>query len=84
VAAAAAARFIVGVDLGTTNTAVAAVDTAAAEPRVELFEILQLVAPGAVDRRRQLPSFIFLPDEHDLSEAATRLPWDPQARRVVG
>ena len=83
-AAAAAARFIVGVDLGTTNTAVAAVDTAAAEPRVELFEILQLVAPGAVDRRRQLPSFIFLPDEHDLSEAATQLPWDPQARRVVG
>jgi molecular chaperone DnaK (HSP70) len=80
-----AARFIIGVDLGTTNTAVASVDTAAADPRVETFEVAQLVAPGETDRRRQLPSFLYLSGEHDLSPAETALPWDDgaEAGRVV-
>ena len=59
-------RFIIGVDLGTTNTAVAYVDTRSAEQRAEVFELPQLVAPGAVDRRTQLPSFVYLAGEHDL------------------
>ena len=40
------ARYLIGIDLGTTNTAVAYVDTAAADPRVRVFEVPQLVAPG--------------------------------------
>ena len=79
-----AARYIIGIDLGTTNTAVAYVDTAAAAGRVELFEVPQLVAPGQLDRRRQLPSFIYLAGEHDLSPAETALPWAPERRQVVG
>jgi molecular chaperone DnaK (HSP70) len=67
-------RYIVGIDLGTTNTAVAYVDTRAVE-KVHSFEVPQLVAPGALDRRRQLPSFVFLADEHDLAPAETALPW---------
>ncbi len=80
-----ASRFIVGVDLGTTNTAVAAVDTAAADPRVETFEVLQLVAPGESDRRRQLPSFLYLTGEHDLAPVETALAWDraPERPRLI-
>jgi molecular chaperone DnaK (HSP70) len=84
--AAGRSRFIIGVDLGTTNTAVACVDTAAADPRVETFEIPQLVAPGEMDRRRQLPSFLYLAGEHELAAAETALPWEvaPElATRVV-
>ena len=33
-----AARYLIGIDLGTTNTAVAAVDTRSADPRVELMD----------------------------------------------
>jgi len=77
-------RYIVGIDLGTTNTAVAAVDTRSAEMDVRVFEIPQLVAPGATDGRSQLPSFVYLAGEHDLSAAETALPWAGQARRVVG
>ena len=82
-AAADGSRYIVGIDLGTTNTAVAYVDTTAADPRVEVFEVAQLVAPGAVDRRRQLPSFVYLPGGHDLGAAETALPWDPGVGEAV-
>jgi molecular chaperone DnaK (HSP70) len=79
-----AARFLIGIDLGTTNCAVAAVDTASADPRVRVFEIPQLVAPGDVAPRRQLPSFIYLAGDIDLAAHETRLPWDPARRTVVG
>ena len=77
------ARYLIGVDLGTTNSAVAYVDTAAADPRVRVFEVPQLVAPGEVAPRRQLPSFVYLAGEIDLAPHETRLPWhDPQAPQV--
>jgi molecular chaperone DnaK (HSP70) len=78
------ARYLVGIDLGTTNTAVAYVDTRAADPRVRVFEVPQLVAPGEVAPRQQLPSFVYLAGEHDLSAAETSLPWRADAREVVG
>jgi molecular chaperone DnaK (HSP70) len=77
-------RYIIGIDLGTSNTAVATVDTRSAGMDVRVFEIPQLVAPGATDGRRQLPSFVYLAGEHDLSAAETALPWAGQTRRVVG
>jgi len=83
------ARFLIGIDLGTTNSAVAYVDTRAADPRVRVFEVPQLVAPGDVAPRRQLPSFVYLASEIDLAPHETSLPWkaaDPNAalRIVVG
>jgi molecular chaperone DnaK (HSP70) len=79
------ARYLVGIDLGTTNTAVAYVDTRAADPRVRVFEVPQLVAPGEVAPRRQLPSFVYLAGEHDLAAAELALPWRREPmREVVG
>ena len=77
------ARFLIGIDLGTTNSAVAYVDMQAADPRVRVFEVPQLVAPGEVAPRRQLPSFVYLASEIDLAPHETRLPWG-DARQVVG
>jgi hypothetical protein len=74
------ARYLIGIDLGTTNCAVAYVDTQAADPRVRVFEIEQLVAPGEVAARRQLPSFVYLAGELDLAPHETALPWRPVAR----
>ena len=73
-----AARFLIGIDLGTTNSAVAYVDTQAGDTRVRVFEVPQLVAPGAVATRRQLPSFVYLATEIDLVEHETATPW-PQS-----
>src|SRR5689334_5683899 len=73
-----AARFLVGIDLGTINSAVAYValagegDLAAS---VELMPVPQLVAPGEVGERRLLPSSAYVPGEHGLPPDARRLPW---------
>ena len=54
-------RFVVGIDLGTTNSAVAWIDAEAAAWSVENLSIPQLVAPGEVASRDVLPSFLYLP-----------------------
>ena len=77
-------RFLVGIDLGTTNSAVAAVDLSARPRRVADVPVRQLVAPGDVAARPTLPSFLYLTGEHELPGGATALPWNPQARDVVG
>ncbi len=54
----------VGIDLGTTNSALAWIDPADAEdtsfPPIHIFDIPQLVAANRVEARRTLPSFLFL------------------------
>ncbi len=79
-------RFIIGVDLGTTNSAVAFVDlTRVSKNRsIELLEIPQLVAAGEVAARRVLPSFLYLPGAYELPPDSTRLPWAENTTEVVG
>jgi molecular chaperone DnaK (HSP70) len=48
------------------------------------MDVPQLVAPGELGARTQLPSFVYLAGEHDLPAAATAIPWDPTSRVVVG
>jgi molecular chaperone DnaK (HSP70) len=83
----ARSRYIVGIDLGTTNCAVAYVDTKGRErpaADIRLFETPQLVAPGEAAARPMLPSFLYLPGPHDLPPGATRLPWSEDSDRIVG
>ncbi|HUM92725.1 MAG TPA: Hsp70 family protein, partial [Candidatus Competibacter sp.] len=58
------ARYAVGIDLGTTHCVMAAVDlTASDQDDVAQWtvSIPQLTAPGAVEERPMLPSFLYLP-----------------------
>ena len=52
-----AARFCVGIDLGTTNCSVAFIDTQADQRQIAQFKILQLVDLGTHERLETLPSF---------------------------
>ncbi|MGL6073575.1 MAG: Hsp70 family protein [Fimbriiglobus sp.] len=81
------ARFIVGIDLGTTNSALAYVDLgvkASARVQLQTFKIAQLTAPGDVQEQPLLPSFLYLPGSHDLPAGSTALPWQKDAADVVG
>ena len=72
-----APRYIVGIDLGTTGSALAVVDTAAGEAApVTMLPITQLVAPGQLEPRPTLPSFLYLPGPHDLPAGSLALPWN--------
>src|SRR2546430_1732825 len=66
-----ATPFLIGVDLGTTNSAVAAVDTRKRDPRVEVFRIPQLTAPGIVEPRPVLPSFLYFPEPDEIARELT-------------
>ena len=67
-------RFVVGIDLGTTNTACAYVDTQVGKA-VRVFEVPQLVAPGDVQPRPTLPSFVYLAAGPELPPVSLELPW---------
>ncbi len=74
-------RYLVGIDLGTTNTVVAYTDLSQglgpgnhqAQPKI--FEIEQLVAPGEVARKPLLPSFRYHPAPGELAPQELLLPW---------
>jgi len=71
-------RFVIGIDLGTTNCAVAYADLQEekdARTPIRLFKIPQLTGPGEVSRLSVLPSFLYLPGAYDLSSEALQLPW---------
>ena len=73
-------RYIIGIDLGTTNSAVAYVDltsnlAAATRRTIQTFAIPQLIAPGESTPRMVLPSFLYLPGAYDLPPGSTALPW---------
>ena len=68
------ARWAIGIDLGTTNTALAFRPLDGDAP-VEVFGIPQLVRAAAVEPRPLLPSFLYLPHPAELPPGATALPW---------
>jgi hypothetical protein len=71
-------RFVVGIDLGTTNCALAYVDTHATDHRIQTFDVPQLVAVGQCESRSTLPSFLYDPAAGELSQADRALPWKTQ------
>jgi len=78
------AQYVVGIDLGTTNSVLAYIPLEAEEPEVQLLPIPQLVAPGTVESLGALPSFIYLPSEHEAGKGAFDLPWAKGSDYVVG
>ncbi len=71
-------RFVVGIDLGTTNCALAWVDTSAdAGTPIHMQDIPQLVNPGEPGHAALLPSFLYIPGDIDFPAGSLALPWDP-------
>src|SRR5205814_5300981 len=78
-------RYVVGIDLGTTNSALAYVDTGAGDAGTVLhLPVPQLVQAGAVEERPLLPSFLYLPGANELPAGSLKLPWDASRDLAVG
>ena len=83
-------QYIVGIDLGTTNSALAVRESPregedADAPRpIRTIDVPQLVMPGEVASRPLLPSFLYVPGEMDFPAGTLALPWDAQPRYVTG
>ncbi|WP_260259165.1 Hsp70 family protein [Vibrio intestinalis] len=75
----ASPRFLVGIDLGTTNTVVAFCEITddLQHSQVNLFDIDQLIGPGEVVRKPLLPSFRYHPAQGQIAPSDLTLPWQP-------
>ena len=76
--------YVIGIDLGTTNSVLAYAPLSAERLQVELLPIPQIVAPGVVESRSSLPSFLYLAPEHEAKGNAFDLPWQKKNSIVVG
>ncbi len=65
--------YSVGIDLGTTNCVLGYAPIGQPDSKVELLPIPQITAPGTVENRFSLPSFIYLAPETEAKNYA--LPW---------
>jgi molecular chaperone DnaK (HSP70) len=80
-------RYIIGIDLGTTNSAVSYVDLHAEDsgrPRIKLFPIPQLTGPGEVSRLPVLPSFLYIPGDYDISKQSLVADWGCHGDNFAG
>jgi len=68
-------RYVVGIDLGTTNSAVSYVDTAQSPWKIESFFIPQITAPGTCEALDTLPSFHYEALPQEIDAGVVRLPW---------
>jgi molecular chaperone DnaK (HSP70) len=80
-------RYLIGIDLGTTNSAVAYIDThdspAVEAPRLCVFEVPQLIAAGEIGRLPTLPSFLYFAGDGDIAPDGLRLPWNNEGTNPV-
>jgi molecular chaperone DnaK (HSP70) len=72
---------ILGIDLGTTNSALAVADD---ETPAHAQPVAQVVGPGEVAERPTLPSFLLLPSELEVPAVQLQLPWSGAMRHAVG
>lgn len=77
-------RYIIGIDLGTTNSCISWVDTEQANPSIQPFKIPQLSAAGFIDNLSTLPSFCYLASDHEWPPSALDLPWRKESNYFVG
>ena len=80
-------RYLIGIDLGTTNSVVAYIDTqevADARPPIRVFPVPQLVERGEVRTLPALPSFLYFPTQEELSGGGVVATWNEHPPMVTG
>src|SRR5712692_3784469 len=82
-------KYVIGIDLGTTNSALAYTEIRDGAdpfdtPEVRLMDIPQLVHPGEVRDDPLLPSSLYIPGPSDFPAGSLALPWNPEPQFVVG
>jgi len=90
-------QFVIGIDLGTTNSAVSYVDVTAlkdskstGKPRIEkknfvkVFNVPQLTGHGEFTKIPVLPSFLYIPGQYDISKEVLKHPWKKREDLFAG
>jgi molecular chaperone DnaK (HSP70) len=81
------ASYSIGIDLGTTHSALAYVDldlSEGEEVALHVKDIGQHVGVGQIEDKKLLPSFLYLPHPGELAPGALALPWKADLAFTVG
>ncbi|MGM9992729.1 MAG: Hsp70 family protein [Candidatus Bruticola sp.] len=76
-------HWVVGIDLGTTNSAMSRLPLAE-ESTLESVLITQRISENQISRLSTLPSFLYLPGAHEMPVHALELPWNQEIDYAVG
>lgn len=81
--------YVIGIDLGTTNTALAHTPMVEnpdpqVQPEITTMSVPQVVQPGEIADHPLLPSFLYLPQTGEQPEGSLALPWDAKRSYAVG
>lgn len=77
-------RYIIGIDLGTTNSCVSYVDLEDPRAAIQSFKIPQLVVEGSIEYLQTLPSACYLAAPHEFPKRSLDLPWHHHPDFFVG
>lgn len=80
------ARYAIGIDLGTTHSALSWVDLEQSDGEKTAHGVLpvpQLTAPGTVEALPLLPSFLYLPHPDELAPGELALPWSAEGETTI-
>jgi molecular chaperone DnaK (HSP70) len=72
---------LIGIDLGTTNSALAWAEGRGA---IRTFDVPQMIAPGETATYPTLPSFLYFPTERERQTITMGLPWDTSPDAITG
>ncbi|TVR99689.1 MAG: Hsp70 family protein [Rhodospirillales bacterium] len=70
-------RFSLGIDLGTTNSAIAVTDLEG--ERTDVVDVTQILGPDRIGEKPTLPSALYLPHPDEFPAEALALPWGGEA-----
>jgi Hsp70 protein len=70
-------RFSLGIDLGTSNSAIAITDLD--NDQTEIVEVTQILGPNQIGEKPTLPSAVYIPHRDEFPENAFPLPWGNRA-----
>ncbi len=77
-------EYVIGIDLGTTNSVAAYAPLGAERPEISLLSIPQLVASQTVESRDSLPSFLYVASAAEVENQSFSLPWASGLPYAVG
>ena len=67
-------RFSLGIDLGTTNSAIALTDLQT--DQTEVLEVTQILGPNQIGEKPTLPSALYIPHRDEFPKNSFPLPWE--------
>lgn len=78
------AQFVIGIDLGTTNSVLSYAALSDETPQVKVLAVPQLVAANTIESRPTLPSFLYIGTSDEAASKVFSLPWSERSAFAVG